>query len=138
LIGVHFAKTTIYGNNFVGMFACSSDNTCFIAKGAGEKLMLACKKVLGVDVVPVGISACNLIGLYIVMNSNGAVLSPLADREEAAAIKKIVGNVSVLSGKMTATGNVIAANDNGCVVHPDTTPGDMKKSLTRLELKRLR
>ena len=58
-----------------------------------------------------------VIGSLVVMNSNGAVVSGLADGQEIAKISEALPCYAI-NDRLNAAGNNILANDNGAIVNP--------------------
>jgi len=72
-----------------------------------------------VDPVPTSIGESRLLGALASMNSNGVMVSRLAEDFEVSEIRAATGlNVSKLDSKLTAVGNLIAANDRCALVSP--------------------
>ena len=59
-----------------------------------------------------------MVGSLVAMNSNGAVLSGLAEESEVEVIRKCLP-VLLLPDQYNAAGNNILVNDNGAVVNPE-------------------
>lgn len=52
-------------------------------------------------------------------NSNGLIVSPHIFSHELDIIREHDINVEIMPDKLTAIGNIVVANDNGAIVHPD-------------------
>ena len=76
------------------------------------------KETLEVDTIKTSIAGCNLNGALAVGNSNGFVVSPYINEKELQTLEDAGLNVSLMPGKYTAVGNIIAANDHGAIVGP--------------------
>lgn len=125
---MHADKAVIEGNQFIGLFARSSDRLTIVPRSASQKFVEKCRSVLKTEVMSVSVSASNLVGIFSAMNSNGIVLSSIAYRDEAREIKEwgLGLNVAVLHGKLTAVGNIVLANDKAAVVNPSLGKADAK------------
>lgn len=74
---------------------------------------------LKVTAVPTSVGESRLIGALTSMNSNGVLMSRLAEDGEVSEIKAATGiNVSRLDSKLTAVGNLVVANDRRALVSP--------------------
>ncbi len=115
---MNLAKTTQYGNAFVGLFARANDSVAFIPKNSSEKFLKACEQVLGVELVRVSVANSDFIGLITALNGNGMVLPNTVYEEEIRAVKKTGLNVCISKSKWCAFGNNLAANSKGCIASP--------------------
>ena len=77
------------------------------------------KETLEVDTIKTSIAGCNLNGALAVGNSNGFVVSPYINEREFQTLEDAGLNVSLMPGKYTAVGNIIAANDHGAIAGPN-------------------
>ena len=69
--------------------------------------------------VPASIGESRLLGALTAMNANGVIVSRLAEDPEIREIEAATGmNVSRLSSKLTAVGNLVVANDRRALVSP--------------------
>ena len=125
---LHAERAVISGNPFIGIYVRCTEKAAIVPVNAPEKLLLKCRSALKVDTVPMAIAGSDLAGLFSAANSNGIVLTGMAYREEANALKKALGiNSAILRGKHTAAGNNILANDKAAIVNPEMPPADVKK-----------
>jgi len=115
----------VEGNPFVGLFARASDRLVIVSLSAPEKFVEKCRATMKADVRPVSMSACNLVGIFAAMNSNGVVLSCTSSKEEADAIKALGLNASIQRGRFTAVGSNVLANDKAAVVNPQMPKADV-------------
>lgn len=114
---MHISKASVSGNEFVGLFAKTSDRITLVGTGTGAKLSSACA-VLKTEIVGLGVSGSQLAGVYCAMNSNGLLLPVLAEKEEISKLISLDMNCSVMKTKLTALGFNIAANDSGALINP--------------------
>jgi translation initiation factor 6 len=115
---MHFARTAIEGNSFIGIFAKTNDSVTLLPKNSPEKFKKICSEVLKTQVVTTSVANSNLIGIFSAMNSNGIVLPALVYEYELKELKHAGLNAAVVDDKSSAFGNNILANDSACVVNP--------------------
>jgi translation initiation factor 6 len=78
------------------------------------------ERVFNLPLVQSTIATLDVIGLVCVANSNGILLPYTTNDDELAALKEYPDiRVDWIDNKMTALGNIILANDNGAICHPD-------------------
>ncbi|MBI5158842.1 translation initiation factor IF-6 [Candidatus Micrarchaeota archaeon] len=125
---MNYAKTTQFGNAFLGLFACASDLIALLPKNCSDKLLNACNEVLGVEIARVSIANSEFIGLMAAMNDNGVILPTTIDSREASELKKLTGlNVCVSKSRWCALGNNLVANSHGCIASPLLSKTDVKE-----------
>ena len=102
------------GDPNIGLYAFSTEDICFIPKLKGwvEKTIT---ETLGIRTVQAAIAGTEILSIFAGGNSNGLVVSNLARKKEIDALKRHT-DVLVLEGRYTATGNIILANDRGCII----------------------
>jgi len=120
-LGLHLID--IYRSPNIGIFMRCNDRFLLIPKGLAEtKTDRLCQSLM-VTAVPTSIGESRLIGALTSMNSNGILVSRLAEENEILEIKTSTGlNVSRLESKLTAVGNLVAANDRCALVSPALDP----------------
>jgi translation initiation factor 6 len=85
-----------------------------------EKSLDTIEKTFNLPLVQATVATLDAVGLVAVATSNG-ILVPYTIADEELAQLKSSSEVTVdwLDDKMTALGNIIIANDNGAMCHPD-------------------
>jgi translation initiation factor 6 len=111
-------KASNFGNPYVGLFAKASESLAAADASASPKLLNLLEK-LGVPVAKASFGGAGLTGIFLAMNSNGAILPSFCSNDEAAVFEKAGLNVMKLGGQFSAAGNNIAANDFGAIVNPE-------------------
>ncbi|MFA6530722.1 MAG: translation initiation factor IF-6 [Candidatus Micrarchaeia archaeon] len=111
-------KTTYYGNSWIGLFVKSNKSHTIIPVDAMDKITDAAKQSLGTEMVKMLIGGSNLVGLYIAMNSNGAIVPNVTSEEEMQQLKELGINVYRSREHHNAHGNNIALNDKGGIINP--------------------
>jgi len=125
---MQFQKTSNYGNPHVGLFARASDKLVVADLTAAPKL-IASLESLGAPVVKASFGGSGLAGIYLAINSNGAIVPSLCDKAEIAHLRSHGLNVFSLAGQFCAAGNNIAANDFGAVINPEI-PCELAKRIS--------
>jgi len=120
-------KTTYFGNPWIGMFIKTNDEFTMLPIDSMKKLEMAVQEALETEIIKVGISDSNLLGIYLAMNSNGIILPNVIAQEEIDKIKKSGLNVYVSKDSQNANGNNIAANDKAGIVNPHLDKREVKK-----------
>ena len=120
------SKTSNLGNPHIGLFARASDRLAAVDISASPKFLTALSS-LGVPIINATFGGSGLAGIFLAMNSNGAVLPSFCSREEISLFKSQGFNVAQLPGRFSAAGNNIAANDFGAVANPEMPKAELKK-----------
>ena len=115
-----------FGNPWVGMFIKTNDEKTFVPLDTHDKLINKISENLKTEVIRLYIAGSNLLGLYIAMNSKGAVLPSIASDEDIAITKKSGLNVHVCKDKNNAYGNNILVNDYGAVFNERLDKSEVK------------
>ncbi|MDD5172435.1 MAG: translation initiation factor IF-6 [Candidatus ainarchaeum sp.] len=119
-------RTSYFGNPWIGMFLKTNDSVTMLPIDSMKKLEDAVSASLKTEIVKVGMADSNLLGVYMVMNSNGVILPNIARHEETALIKKSGLNVHISEARNNAHGNNIAVNDKGGVINPHVPRSEAK------------
>lgn len=115
------AKYSIEGSDYVGVFATATDKYVLIGNVLKERSKKYSFETLKVPVIGVTATGTSLIGLFMRANSNGIIVSNLAEDYEIAALKELgLGvNIATLDSNLNAIGNNILANDKIAIINPD-------------------
>lgn len=116
-MGLHLID--IYRSPNIGVFLKGNEKFLLVPKGlAPTKAEKLCAD-LQVLSVPASIGESRLLGPLVSMNSNGILVSRLAEDFEVHELKAATGmNVSRLESRFTAVGNLVVANDRYALVSP--------------------
>lgn len=106
----------IYDNPVLGVFATCTEDVAVVPIGTTKKVVDLLTEMLDVTVVSTLINGSTVVGSLSRGNSNGFLLCRDASVSD---LKDVDVPVEVLPDRLTATGNVILANDNAALVHPD-------------------
>ena len=120
-MGLHLID--IYRSPNIGVFMRCNDRFLLVPKGLAQTKTDKLCENLKVEAVPTSIGESRLLGVLSSMNSNGMVVSRLAEDNELMEIRTATGmNVSRLESKLTAVGNLVVANDKCALVSPVLDP----------------
>ena len=120
-MGLHLID--IYRSPNIGVFLKGNDRYLLVPKGLAQTKSDKLCESLQVTAVPTSIGESRLLGALSAMNSNGILVSRLAEENEMNEIGAATGlNVSRLESKMTAVGNLVVANDRCALVSPVLDP----------------
>ena len=116
-MGLHLID--IYRSPNVGVFLKGNDRFLLVPKGLAQTKSDKLCESLQVSPVPTSIGESRLLGVLASMNSNGILVSRLAEDYEINEMRAGTGmNVSRLESKLTAVGNLVVANDRCALVSP--------------------
>ncbi len=116
-MGLHLLD--IYRSPNIGVFLRANDRFLLVPKGLAETKSDKLCRSLEVTAVPTSVGESRLLGALTAMNSNGILVSRLAEESELGEIRAATGmNVSRLESRMTAVGNLVVANDKCALVSP--------------------
>lgn len=106
------------GDPHIGVFSRVINDIAIITPTAPNPFRAALEQELNVEVVTTTLQGSSLIGPLLIGNRRGMVVSGLVTDRERKVLEEY-GEVMLLRGPMTATGNIILANDSFVAVHPD-------------------
>lgn len=113
------AKAELRGDPNLGMYVAASEEVSAVPLNAPEAVEDAISEALGVDVVRTTMGGSNLVGALCGLNSNGAVVTRFASDDELEPLRETGLDVEVVPTNLTASGNVVLANDQAALVHPE-------------------
>jgi translation initiation factor 6 len=108
----------IAGNEHIGVYCRAFDDVVFAAHDAPDRFIEVVGEELSVPVVRTTIQGCSIIGSLLVGNNRGFIVSGMATPDEIAVLQEY-RDVLLLERGMNAAGNIILANDDLAVIHPD-------------------
>ncbi|GBE54225.1 MAG TPA: translation initiation factor IF-6 [Euryarchaeota archaeon] len=121
-------KLTSYNKNVnIGIVARANDSLAVIPKGASESVEKDVKEVLDVDVVKMNLSGTSLIGAFLAMNNNGAVVSSIVLESEVEELRDAGLKVNVVDDRLNALGNLVIATDKGALAYSGLKTETIKK-----------
>ncbi len=114
------ARTDFEGDSNVGAYGIATDSFVFTSSNMSEKGLDTIERTFNLPLIQSTVGTLDAIGLVSVATSNGILLPYTTTDDELAQIKAASGvNADWIDDKMTALGNIIIANDNGAMCHPD-------------------
>lgn len=105
------------GDPNLGLYGFATDKYCFVGlHGYSEKL----KEALKVHIYSFPVLNMDLVKLFCIGNSSGAIIPRLIEDFDRDAVSNIEKHVKVLNldTKCTCVGNLILINDSGIVLSP--------------------
>ena len=116
-MGLHLID--IYRSPNIGVFMKGNEKFLLVPKGLAQTKTEKLCADLQVSPVPASIGESRLLGPLISMNSNGMLVSRLAEEVEIRELRAATGmNVYKLESRLTAVGNLVVANDRCALVSP--------------------
>ena len=106
------------GTPNIGVFTAVNESVAFIAADAAPEFVKDVEEALQVKTKLMTVAGSFVIGSLVVMNSNGAVVSGLADTREIGMIEEFI-HCTPIDDPLNAAGNNILANDSGAIVNPE-------------------
>ena len=114
------ARTNFEGDSNVGAYGIATDSFVFVSSNMSEKGLDNIERTFNLPLIQSTVATLDAVGLVSVATSNG-ILIPYTTTDDEFAQLKSASDITVdwLDDKMTALGNIIIANDNGAMCHPD-------------------
>lgn len=122
----HILRANFNGDPNIGLFGVATDAYLLAGKSLGKKTVAPLEDLLKARARHVLVADTELVGLFVAANSNGIILPKIAERDELHAFTRLAKeldlNLTILRTKETALGNVILANDKGCIIAQELKP----------------
>lgn len=110
-----FIRTNFNGDPNIGLYGFATDGYCIL--GNHPKHRQKMEEMLKVKISAAQMAGTELAGIFAAGNSNGILISKIADAREKREIKKALGiNILTIKAKATAIGNLVVCNDKGCII----------------------
>jgi len=119
---------------YLGAFAMCTDRVAVFPSQFHFRDQEA-REVLNVPLIKSIVGKSPLIGILMTGNSSGLILSDLFDVENEEKFEGLGVDVQQVSGKFTAFGNLVLANDHGALVNPDLPDEVVEDIAKRLEVR---
>ncbi|MCX6706923.1 MAG: translation initiation factor IF-6 [Candidatus Woesearchaeota archaeon] len=123
----HIWTTNFYGNSNIGLYAFATDEYCLIGFPLKKSIRERLEHVLKVPVHHITMCGTSLIGVFITGNKNMILVPSIAFDDELHELKRLNIKYTVIETKLTALGNNVLCNDNGCIANPDLGEETIKK-----------
>ena len=117
----------------LGVFATVTEDVVLVPVGTSDATMHTIEDALHATSVQISIAGSFIVGSLSCGNCNGFVVSKYAHSREIEQMQEF-GCVRQIPTVMTATGNIILANDTAAVVHPRLTDRAIKMIGEALEV----
>ena len=112
-------RYTFYKSPNIGIFVKANDSLVLVPHGFADTKSEKLAEYLQVKEARASVADTRLLGPMSVMNNNGVLLPSIASDEEVESIRQASKlNVERVGSRLTAIGNLIAANDNGAIISP--------------------
>jgi translation initiation factor 6 len=116
-MGLHLVE--VYRSPNVGIFLRTNDKFLLAPKGIASTKSRMLAEDLKVTPCFVSVQGTRLLGPLVVMNNKGIITSRMIEDYEVKEISTKTGiPVARFDSKLTAIGNLVAANDRGAVISP--------------------
>jgi translation initiation factor 6 len=106
------------GDPHIGVFSRVINDLAIIPPDAPEAFVTALREALDVEPVVTTIQDSSLIGPLLTGNRKGMIVSGLVTERERQILGEF-GDLLLLSGPATASGNMILATDSFAAIHPE-------------------
>ena len=115
------AKVNIYGIDYIGAFAISTDSFAILGGLSETKEVAFIKENLEVDVARLTVNGSTLAGIYAAANSNAILLPDMLYSGELKTLREQLPNVriGVLDTDLNAVRNNVLVNDKVAIVNPE-------------------
>jgi len=114
----NFVRAKFNGDPNVGLYGFATDKYCLLGLEPDKRTFTRISRTLNVPVHTLQLANTDLIGLFCSGNSNGLVVTKLIEKAELSKLKSILPdvNIFILKTQLTALGNLILCNNNGCLI----------------------
>ncbi|QQG39799.1 MAG: translation initiation factor IF-6 [Candidatus Aenigmatarchaeota archaeon] len=116
----HILRTDLHGDPNLGLFALATDKFILAGSSMQKKAIAPLEEVLKTGSHRILVADTDLVGLFVAANANGVVVPKIMEDDELRTLKRLADqldlNVLMLKTKETALGNLILANDRGCII----------------------
>ena len=119
-------RCSYFGNPWIGMFIKTNDEFTLVPSDSLKKLEEK-TKLLETKTERIDIGESNLVGVYMAMNNNGAVLPNVTTKKELDRFKKLGINIYKSGDRHNAHGNNIAVNDKGGIINEYVSKSERKR-----------
>jgi translation initiation factor 6 len=107
----------ILGSDHIGIHLASVGKVLFHPRELPDVVMEQLETTLQLEMAPISIGGSNLIGALLAGNSNGLAVADIASDNDIDVLTAF-GDVVVMEGGVNTAGNLLLANEQGCVASP--------------------
>lgn len=115
---MHVLKTDFNGNPNVGLYGYCNNDYCLLGMEVPMKAAKQLERVLKVPVHQVTMCGTSLLGVFVTGNSSTLLVPEIAFDYELKKLEKIGIEYKVIKTRLTALGNNLLCNDQGCLASP--------------------
>lgn len=129
-------QLSVQGNPNIGLYGFANNYFCILSSAFTSQQVADIGTVLQVPCYQLNLLNSSLIGAFLAGNSHCLLVPYLVEDDELAALQKIVTaankkheismKIVVVHHRITALGNAVLCNNNGCLVSPGFS-ADIKK-----------
>jgi len=123
----HILQMSVHGNPNIGLYGFCTDNYCIVGLDVSKEKSKEIEEVLKVPVHRLNIAGTSLVGAFLTGNKNCLLVPNTILDEELAELEKLNIKYYVVQSKLTALGNNILCNDEGCLVNPEYSAETKKR-----------
>jgi len=118
----------IYRSPNIGIFAKANEKFLFLPMGYSVSKSKKLAGLLQVQYFHISIGGARVLGPLMAMNSNGILVSRFVEEDELNRLKENTKlRVERFESKFTSVGNLIVANDKGCLVADILSPKEVEQ-----------
>ena len=125
----------LHSNPNVGLYGFATDSYCLLGRDVPGKAVKKIAEVLKVPVHIMTISNSSMIGAFVAGNSKMLLVPSITTKEEQKELAKLGIQLKVIETKLTALGNNLLCNDNGCLANPEFSAFVKKRIRQALDVK---
>lgn len=122
-------QTDFLGEGYLGLFGYASEDYFLLSSRVSDQKVSEIEDCLGARPILTTIANFMLSGIMACGNSNGILIPYISGKREYEFLKKEL-EVSVISERYTALGNLVVANDYGAIVS-DVFSDETKKLIEK-------
>ncbi|MBI5398230.1 translation initiation factor IF-6 [Candidatus Woesearchaeota archaeon] len=122
----HILKTNFNGTPNVGLFGYATNSYCLLGSDVTASKAKEIEKVLRVPVHQMTLCGTSLIGVFAAGNDHCLLVPHIILDHERQQLDKLGINYKIIKSKVTALGNSLVVNNNGCLASPQFS-ADTKK-----------
>lgn len=139
---MNLIELNFHGDPNIGLYGKACDKFCLVGNFITDDNQKRLEKYLDVPVKKCFVAGTDLVGLFAAVNSNGILLSYLANDNEIKHFQKIADdigiNFGIVGSKFSAVGNLILCNDKGAIASKLFTKAEVKKMADCLDVEIVR
>ncbi len=125
---MHVLMTAFEANPNIGLFGYANDKYCLLGRSVPLKTANVVEKVLKVPVHRISMCGTSLVGAFCNGNNNMLLVPEIAFKEELKVLDDLKIPYTIIKTKLTAFGNNLLCNDEGCLASPEYS-AEVKKRI---------